>query len=922
MKEVAKAATVGAMAFGVYFSTLAPGLVAEPDAPAFALAGAVLGVPHNPGYPVYVTIGHVFSWLPIGTPAYEMNLLSALFGAIAVGVWFLVMRRLGARTVVAGATALAGGLGPLFWSSSVVAEVYTMEAALVGGMLLGLLAWSQTKSATAYYASVACLALSLAHHTTDVLLAPAMALFVLATDARWALQRRRLFWTLAILAMGLLPYGLILVRTWQHAPMLESPARNLKELLAVISARQFADGVFAFSLHDVMFDRAPQMLRALARELTPVGAVAAVAGGLLLARRRSPAAWLALLGPVGFVAFSANYDVIDADLFLVPAFVLGWMAAAVGFEQAFRLIEREAPKATWVLVAGMVSLPATQFARNIDGADRRHDTMAARYFEALFADLPDRSVLLREDFLVDRMVSYELVGERRAAGRDISGPVDADPATVERLAAAGTSVFAFPATAWGLRLQGFPFAPVVLPGPHWATYLTDLPSGFVVALACPARFSPEIDANGSSGLDAIGAGAQLVGRRPALSALGVRGARRGAIESLHAWHAEAGSQAGQEIGDTGVGAPATIRVVSDQETAAIYVDGREIVRTDAGLAIAVWNAAGEFVQAVVAPQATAFRAPIVQDGGFWPGLLLFRLTGPRACQALAGDQWTDVSTLARSGSVTIDAPGGTRIDLYAGGPTPIEPHVSDYGPSGELALSVEERGRADGAEPLTTTPPQVQGRVPAAASSAFLVRATLTAPGSPDGTIMTTVAFDGIPDVVSMKVAARETSAGPIAVCESRYEGYLRPDGDGTLSLGMSNNEQAMLLAGGWGPAQGEPWTPPIRRTVAPDARVLVPLGRADIATIRLEASPQTAADAGAATVGLQVNGVTLPAQILRAGWATYEWTVPPGLFVAGTNLLTVQTKHTAPRIEQGAGLLQVGSVTFVLSNAAASAHD
>ena len=65
----------------------------------FQFIGRVLGVAHNPGYPLYILLTHAFSYLPIGSLAYRINLFSALCGAIAVWLMFLASRRLGLRPI-------------------------------------------------------------------------------------------------------------------------------------------------------------------------------------------------------------------------------------------------------------------------------------------------------------------------------------------------------------------------------------------------------------------------------------------------------------------------------------------------------------------------------------------------------------------------------------------------------------------------------------------------------------------------------------------------------------------------------------------------------------------------------------------------------------------------------------------------------
>jgi hypothetical protein len=55
----------------------------------------------------------------------------------------------------------------------VIAEVYTLHAAIVAGVLLSLLAWRQTRRQRWFFAAIAVFAAALGNHTTIVALATA-----------------------------------------------------------------------------------------------------------------------------------------------------------------------------------------------------------------------------------------------------------------------------------------------------------------------------------------------------------------------------------------------------------------------------------------------------------------------------------------------------------------------------------------------------------------------------------------------------------------------------------------------------------------------------------------------------------------------------------------------------------------------------
>src|SRR6185436_1365976 len=63
------------IAFVVYLLTCARDVTGE-DCGELVTAARVLGVAHPPGYPVWCLLGHLFSWIPIGTVAFRVALLS------------------------------------------------------------------------------------------------------------------------------------------------------------------------------------------------------------------------------------------------------------------------------------------------------------------------------------------------------------------------------------------------------------------------------------------------------------------------------------------------------------------------------------------------------------------------------------------------------------------------------------------------------------------------------------------------------------------------------------------------------------------------------------------------------------------------------------------------------------------------------
>src|SRR5262245_39465819 len=133
---------VAVVALVAYVRSLLPGIGYSGDTAKFQMLGAVGGVPHATGYPLYVLVVQVFHHLvPFGSSAWRANLLSAVFGAAAIAVLYRLLRLLDVRPAVGAATALTFAFTVTFWSQAVVAEVYTLHILLTVAVAACLARW-------------------------------------------------------------------------------------------------------------------------------------------------------------------------------------------------------------------------------------------------------------------------------------------------------------------------------------------------------------------------------------------------------------------------------------------------------------------------------------------------------------------------------------------------------------------------------------------------------------------------------------------------------------------------------------------------------------------------------------------------------------------------------------------------------------
>ncbi len=131
------------LTFLVYLKTLAPGVFGF-DSAELATGVFTQGIVHPPGYPLYLLIGKLFTFLPIGDVAYRLNLMSAFFASLTVVLLYHAIRNIIQNRFAAWFAVLLFAFSNYFWQMALIAEVYTPFTAFLAGDLLLLSLWRKT----------------------------------------------------------------------------------------------------------------------------------------------------------------------------------------------------------------------------------------------------------------------------------------------------------------------------------------------------------------------------------------------------------------------------------------------------------------------------------------------------------------------------------------------------------------------------------------------------------------------------------------------------------------------------------------------------------------------------------------------------------------------------------------------------------
>ncbi|HZQ05001.1 MAG TPA: DUF2723 domain-containing protein [Anaerolineae bacterium] len=192
--------------FAFYVQTLVPSVL-DADQGELQYIPAILGIPHPTGFPLYVLLGFLWSHLPIGSVAYRMNLLSAVFGALAIGLLFIALSRQKLRTIAALGAAITLALLPPFWEHSTIAAVYTLHAFLGVVLFLVLAEWEAARDEHWLMLVMLTLGLGLTNHPSFVFFIPATLIYLRLVGGR-RFFRQPSFYRAA--ALGLVPLVLYL----------------------------------------------------------------------------------------------------------------------------------------------------------------------------------------------------------------------------------------------------------------------------------------------------------------------------------------------------------------------------------------------------------------------------------------------------------------------------------------------------------------------------------------------------------------------------------------------------------------------------------------------------------------------------------------------------------------------------------------
>lgn len=343
----------------IYLVTLAPGVTWAhwgADGGDLMTAATTLGVPHPSGYPTYVLVGKLFSYMPLGTVAYRFNLLSAVSIASACAIVSNIFYNRGTKNFwgsVAGG--LMVGFAPLIWSQAVITEVYGLNLLVVAGVVWAIVEKRPRLAGLLW-------GLSVTTHLTSVFLLP---LLLWRMRGMWK-------WIVPYATIGILPMFMLFGFARTGSPVNWFDPADFAGWWSVISGEIYRPLPFS---HPIL-ERLPRVILPTLQQFGYVGWLLLWPYGVNVPPRNQ--SWHFGGTAALYAIYALGYDTPDAAVFTLPAILL----LVVMMRRTILAVGR------WVLI-----LPVMMLILNFSAVNLHEDTAAHDTFWAVAPQIPESAVV-------------------------------------------------------------------------------------------------------------------------------------------------------------------------------------------------------------------------------------------------------------------------------------------------------------------------------------------------------------------------------------------------------------------------------------------------------------------------------------------------------------------------------------------------
>jgi hypothetical protein len=451
------ASLVFVCAFALYLKTLAPA-IGPTDSGELTTAAWSLGNAHPPGFPFFLILTHLFTWLPVGSIAVRTNVATAFFAAVACALVALAaaeillmprdlcaaklpaeekrskkkQRKAGrtgesdlrgkpAESEIRGPSALVVALimlatGLLFafsrtlWDFATVTEVYAVNSALMAGVAWGMLRWARTREVSWLYFAALLFGLGLCvHHVTIGTGAFAIAVLLTRVGGIKLWRSRTTLIAALLIVAGLLVYLYLPIAASRKPVMNWGDPTSFSAVWDHVTGKQYRAYInTSEAQNSAQLDRYFGIVgRELGPPWLPLVLLVAAAGIASLYFRLRTIFWYVILFIIGDATWFAIYPITnDTEAYAIPTFMALLFAFAFGASSIAALAKTERGRS--IAAGAVLILPLISLVTTYPFRDRSRYWVSRDYAENGLGSMRLHALMLTGDWQLYSPMRYRL----------------------------------------------------------------------------------------------------------------------------------------------------------------------------------------------------------------------------------------------------------------------------------------------------------------------------------------------------------------------------------------------------------------------------------------------------------------------------------------------------------------------------------
>ena len=403
----------------VFVATLLPTVGGYGDSGKFQFTGKSLSIPHPSGFPVYLWITHLAPYLPVGDLAYRTNLVSALCGALATYFLFCILRQVPLSPLIALGAALMFAFSSTFWSVSLIAEVYSLNALFMAAVIS--LLWKWREGGRSWYLEAACVlyGLSLGNHLVITIIFPAAACWIITARKKFLAEDRYAARAALFLSAAVIPYLWLYLRFGQAMAYKEVSIGSLGEFVGFVMGNSFASQRFPLTFKELLRNAVP-MYGSLLRSQYGIPAIVIGLVGLarLWWRARDKAIFLMIVFVCDLI-IGLNGTSSEMPIYYVPSYLIFAIWIGCAFMPLGGRPTEGRGGARLLAALFLCAYALRLFYDHFPLVDLHNHTFYGDVTDRVLEAVPPGSVVLSPNYNWTEAYLYKLLGEDKRRGDNV-----------------------------------------------------------------------------------------------------------------------------------------------------------------------------------------------------------------------------------------------------------------------------------------------------------------------------------------------------------------------------------------------------------------------------------------------------------------------------------------------------------------------